>query len=287
MGAPQFFAEPADLTADIAVLRGDEARHAASVLRVQAGELLVVADGRGRVAQARATAVGPGEVRASVLALRHVAQPVPAITVVVGLLKTGKLDLVMQKLTELGVERVAPAACARSVVRWDARKAAGARERWAAIARAAAKQAHRARIPEVLPVASLADQVRACAAGGPVLVCWEGSKQPLAAALDDAARGAAKGAAGAGGQAGAGGAEHGGGPKAGPESVPESVPGALTVVVGPEGGLEDGEVEACRAAGAVDVSLGSLVLRAETAALAATACVGYHYGLLGGAPASG
>jgi 16S rRNA (uracil1498-N3)-methyltransferase len=271
MAAPQFFADPADLTTDAAVLRGDEARHAATVLRVKAGELLVVADGSGRVADARATSVTPGEVRASVIALREVAPAVPAITVAVGLLKTGKLDLVVQKLTELGVERIAPVSCARSVVRWDARKAAVARERWAAIATAAAKQAHRARVPEVLQLTSLADRVRACAAGGPVLVCWEASKLPLAEALDDAARAASL----AHGRAGRAGAE------------PPAVPQALTVVVGPEGGLEEGEVEACRAAGAVDVSLGGLVLRAETAALAATACVGYHYGLLGGAPPSG
>jgi 16S rRNA (uracil1498-N3)-methyltransferase len=247
MGAPQFFTDPADLDAAGAVLRGAEAHHAAKVLRVQVGEPLIVADGRGRVAEARATAVSPAEVRARVTAMREVAAPVPALTVVVGLLKGGKLDLVVEKLTELGVARVAPAACARSVVRWDARKAAAARDRWAAIALAAAKQAHRPRVPEVATVEPLERQVRA--AGAPVVVCWEGSDRPLAAAL------------------------------------PAGPPAALTVVIGPEGGLDDAEVAACRAAGAVDASLGGLILRAETAALAATACVGYHYGLLGGAPA--
>jgi len=251
MGVPQFFADPSDLSVAVAVLRGAEAHHAATVLRVRAGEALVVADGRGRVAEARATVVGPAEVRAAVVRLREVPPTVPALTVVVGLLKAGKLDLVVEKLTELGVARIAPAVCARSVVRWDAPKAAAARERWAAIALAAAKQARRARVPEVLPVEPLERQVRACAAAGPVVACWEGSDRPLAAALP--------------GRAG-------------------DAPGALTVVVGPEGGLEAAEVDACRAAGAVDATLGGLILRAETAALAAAACAGYHYGLLGGAP---
>jgi 16S rRNA (uracil1498-N3)-methyltransferase len=167
--------------------------------------------------------------------------------VVVGLLKSAKLDPVVQKLTELGVERIVPAVCRRSVVRWDEGKAVATRRRWAGIARAAAKQARRARVPEVAPVAPLAEQVAAAtrSAGGPVLVCWEASTQPLA------------------------------------ETLPAVPPATLTLVVGPEGGLDAAEVDACRAGGALDVSLGRLVLRAETAAIAVAAAVGFRYRLLG------
>ena len=243
MGAPQFFTEPADLGREEAVLRGDEARHAARVLRLRVGERLLVADGRGRVAEATAVAVGHDEVRAQVTALRTLEPRRPALTVVVGLVKGAKLDLVVQKLTELGVERVAPALCRRSVVAWDAARRAAARQRLAAVALAAAKQSRRALVPEVTPVADLADQV--AAAPPPRLVCWEEGSRPLSAAL------------------------------------PAEPPAALTLVVGPEGGLEAAEVAACQAAGAEPVTLGPLVLRAETAAIAATAAVAFRYGHLG------
>jgi 16S rRNA (uracil1498-N3)-methyltransferase len=243
MSAPQFFADPADLGGEEAVLHGDEARHAAQVLRLKAGERLLVADGRGRLAEATAVAVSRDEVRARVTAVRTVPPRRPALTVVVGLVKGGKLDLVVQKLTELGVERVAPALCRRSVVAWDDAKRAAARERWTAIALAAAKQSRRALVPEIAPVAALADQV--AAAPAPRLVCWEEGGKPLSAAL------------------------------------PADPPAALTLVVGPEGGLEAAEVAACQAAGAEPVSLGPLVLRAETAAIATAAAAAFRYGHLG------
>jgi 16S rRNA (uracil1498-N3)-methyltransferase len=243
VGAPQFFVEPADLTDEVAVVRGDEARHAVGVLRLRVGERLLVADGAGRVAEATAVAVGRGEVRARVEAVREVAPRRPALTVVAGLVKGGKLDLVVQKLTELGVERVAPAACRRSVVDWDAHKRAAARDRWAAIALAAAKQCHRDRVPVVAPVNGLAAQV--ATAPAPCLVCWEEGGQPLSAAL------------------------------------PAAAPDALTLVVGPEGGLAADEVAACAEAGAVPVTLGKLVLRAEIAVIAASAAIAFRYGHLG------
>lgn len=225
------------------MVRGDDARHAATVLRLRVGERVLVGDGRGRVAEAVTTAVAPSAVHADVEHIRFDAPPRPALQVVVGLLKSTKLDLAVQKLTELGVARILPAVCERSVVRWDARKSAAAVDRWQSIARGAAKQSHRAHLPAVTPVAPLADQVRG--AGGHVLVCWEESGRPLRATL------------------------------------PPEPPETLTVVVGPEGGLTDGEVAACAAAGGVDVSLGDMILRAETAMIAVTAALGFHYGSLG------
>jgi 16S rRNA (uracil1498-N3)-methyltransferase len=244
VGAPQFFAAPTELTPERAVVRGDDAHHAAKVLRLRVGEPVLVADGRGRVAEAVTTAVAPGELHAAVRRIRYDTPPRPALSVVVGLLKSTRLELAVQKLTELGVARILPAACERSVVRWDPRKAAAGVERWRAIAHGAAKQSRRPRVPAVDPVAPLADQVNH-AGGGLVLVCHEGSGRPLRATL--------------------------------PPEPPES----LTVVVGPEGGLTDPEVAACAAAGGIDVSLGQGILRAETAVIAVTAALGFHYGFLG------
>jgi RsmE family RNA methyltransferase len=107
--------------------------------------------------------------------------------VVVGLVKGGQLDLVVQKLTELGVERVAPALCRRSVVAWDAARHVAAGQRLTAVAHAAAKQSRRALVPEVAPVARLAEQ--AAAAPPPRLVCWEEGDRPPAAAPSPCLRG--------------------------------------------------------------------------------------------------
>jgi 16S rRNA (uracil1498-N3)-methyltransferase len=222
-----------------------EAFHHLRVLRVAAGDTLEVFDGKGQAWQAEVLSV---ELNAALLRLgppwtAHRGRP---ITLVQALPKADKLELVLQKATELGAHAFFPAASERSVVRLQAASAEARRARWQRIVEEAARQCGRSDVPTVHAVRGLLDAVRALAPTTRVLVLDEEEKvlRLTGAASQDA-----------------------GAP--------------LALVVGPEGGLARTEVEALRALGGISVSLGPLVLRTETAALAALAVLRHEEGLLG------
>lgn len=215
-------------------LSSDELHHLATVLRLGPGASIEVADGHGRSADAGFTGGG--------VALRG--EPVervrsrPAIEVAQALPKGRKLDEVVRQLTELDVDAVVPVATERSIVRLDGSKAHRAVERWRAVARAACEQSRRSDLPTIAPVASVDDLVElTCDEGTAVLVAHPGGAA-LAEHLD-ACRRAAR----------------------------------VVVVVGPEGGLTDGELAVLTGAGARTLGLGPTTLRTEHAAAAATAAL--------------
>lgn len=238
MTAPHFFA--ADVSVARVALERDDSRHALRVLRLRPGEQITVSDGSGSVVEAT---VGDDEDRlvAHVTARRSEPEPRPRLHVYQALPKKGKLDLVVQKLTELGVASIHLFASHRSIPKWDSTKGAAHAARLGEVARQAAMQSRRAWLPEVFapsPLSSL-DITE------PIVVLDGSATVRLT------------------------------------EALPGSAPAAVGLVVGPEGGLTDEEVTALRARGAVPVSLGPLILRTETAALAAAAIVLGRYGLLG------
>jgi 16S rRNA (uracil1498-N3)-methyltransferase len=133
---------------------GDD-HHLRRVLRLRPGDPLTVGDGAGgwRAARLTSTAIeptGPVEVAP---------RPAPTLTVGFALVKGGKPELVVQKLTEVGVDRIVPLRAARSVVRWDEAKAVKAVGRLRSVARAAAAQCHRPHLPEVAAVTEAATVV--------------------------------------------------------------------------------------------------------------------------------
>ncbi|MCI0345605.1 MAG: RsmE family RNA methyltransferase, partial [Chloroflexi bacterium] len=116
MTAPHFFA--ADVSGEKVLIQGDDARHALRVLRLKPGERITISDGRGEVVDAAVQ--GDRDVLvASVLARRTELPARPALDVFHAIPKKGKLDLVVQKLTELGARSVRLVASDRSVPRWD------------------------------------------------------------------------------------------------------------------------------------------------------------------------
>lgn len=179
---PHFFVDPAQVDEAHARLDAEDTRHLVTVLRARAGTEVSLADGTGTVwSGAYESTDADGRAR---IGLRHretVAAPSPAITVVHALPKQRKLDDVIQRLTEVGVDRIVPVHSARSQVELDERRAAKAVARWRAVALAAAKQSRRPRLPVI---AEVGDWNSAFARGVPGVVCWEGSTTPLALALD-------------------------------------------------------------------------------------------------------
>lgn len=148
--------DPHVLVDDVAVpaLTADALHHLGKVRRLRAGDPLTVTDGRGAWRPCRFSGGADLEPAGTVV---RVPAPQPELTVAFALTKSDKPDLVVQKLTELGVDRIVPFRAERSVVRWDDAKAARQHERLVAIARAACEQSHRCWLPVVEPVTDVAD----------------------------------------------------------------------------------------------------------------------------------
>ncbi|UYP17575.1 16S rRNA (uracil(1498)-N(3))-methyltransferase [Rhodococcus sp. Z13] len=240
MAATLFYLDPLPEEGGTAVLDGKEGRHAATVRRIAVGERLVLADGAGAVADVEVTAVAKDRLEALVLARRVVDPPHPKVTVVQALPKSDRSELAVELATEAGADEFVPWQSARCVARWDAKADKGV-ARWQAVATAAAKQSRRPYVPSVSPLHRTADVVarvrQAADRGESVLVLHESATVPFA-------------------------------------DLPLRDVEALTLVVGPEGGLDDSEVQALTEAGAVAVSLGPTVLRTSTAAAVALGAIG-------------
>lgn len=153
-------------------LPDDAVHHLTRVLRLRAGAPIVVADGRGSWAPAVLGDAGAAEATGPV---RSAPAPTPALTVAFALVKGDKPELVVQKLTELGIDRIVPFRAERSVVRWDDAKAAKAIARLRAVAASATAQCHRPWLPEVTDVADLG----ALVAGGAALADRAGDRVSL------------------------------------------------------------------------------------------------------------
>lgn len=135
---------------DAPALRDDDRHHLERVLRARPGDPLTVADGRGRW---RTATFGPALTVTGEITEEPV--PAPPLTIGFALVKGARPELVVQKLTELGIDRIVPFRAERCVVRWDDTTAAKAVARLRAVARAAAMQSHRARLPVVTDVTDL------------------------------------------------------------------------------------------------------------------------------------
>ncbi|PRY42096.1 16S rRNA (uracil1498-N3)-methyltransferase [Geodermatophilus tzadiensis] len=234
-GAPLFLLDELPDAPELLV-GGAEGRHAVDVLRLTTGEPVRIGDGRGTVAEGTVLDAGAAGLRVQVTARLEVPQAEPELWLVQALPKGDRGPLAVELATELGVDRIVPWAAARCVTRWREDRVEKGLARWRAAARAASKQSRRPRVPEVSEPMTTRQ------------VCGELEDVDLALVLH----------------------EQGRRPLSGVE-VPAS--GTVAVVVGPEGGLTDGEVVALRAAGAQVVRLGPEVLRTSTAGAAALAAL--------------
>ena len=133
-------------------LADDDRHHLERVLRVRAGEDITVSDGAGGWRRCRF-----GETLQPAGDIEHAERPAPAVAIALALTKGERFDWAVQKLTELGVDRIVPMDAARSVVRWDADRAGHHLERLRRIARQAAMQARRTWLPTVDDLRSFAD----------------------------------------------------------------------------------------------------------------------------------
>ncbi len=243
------FVVDAPLTAqsgDVVELAGAEAHHAAVVRRVRRGETVTLGDGAGAWVTTEVVEVDPKRVSVRVTERTDVPVPSQRVVLVQALAKGDRDELAVQAATELGVDTIVPWQAARSVSRWSGPKVAKGVQRWAAIVREAAKQAHRAWIPAVGDPVTTAE-LAALAQASRMLVL-----EPTASArLSDP----------------------------GLDLVgDDSAPADVVLVVGPEGGIAPDELAALERVGATTVRLGDTVLRTSTAGPAALGVVNVRLG---------
>jgi len=234
-GTPLFLLDELPGTDELLV-DGAEGRHAVEVLRLVPGERVRVGDGRGAVAEGDVLAADTEGLRVAVRARFEVPAPDPEFVLVQALPKGDRGPLAVDLATELGVDRIVPWTAARCVTRWRDDRVEKGLAKWRSAARAASKQSRRPRVPEVTWPMTTREVCGLLGDADLAVVLHEQARRPLAEL-----------------------------------QVPRS--GSVAVVVGPEGGLTDGEVVAFRAAGAQAVRLGAEVLRTSTAGAAALAAL--------------
>jgi 16S rRNA (uracil1498-N3)-methyltransferase len=243
----RFYIDPGQISQNEPRLTGSDAHHLFNVLRLKAGDRIVVFDGSGNSYQARIKTANRQIVKLAIE--RHLAESSERLldfTLAQGFLKDKKMDLLVRQLTELGITRLVPFFARRSVPNPEPKRLIGRYHRWEKITLEAIKQCGRSRPMYLAPAASFDQILKMARSHDLKLIFWEdvAGSPPLPAAD---------------------------GPK----------PGKLFVIIGPEGGFDPLEIEQAQAEGFQTISMGPRILRAETAALAAAALVQFHFGDMG------
>lgn len=239
---PRFFISPGQIAGSNITITGEDARHIGAALRMTPGEKLLLCDGQGSEYISTITSITRSEIVAEILESSRTAILLPRITLCQGLPKSDKMDLIVQKATELGVASIVPLITERTVLKLKDKEKRAAR--WQKICREAAMQSNRPDIPAIEPVVSLPDYVGTLRAepGTLLLLPWEEGTEPIKNVLKQN------------------------------RDVHD-----IVVLIGPEGGFSRKETDLANGKGIHLVSLGRNILRTETAALAVLSMLAYEY----------
>lgn len=239
----RFFVTPEELDCDTLTLTGENAQHA-WVLRLKEGEEVILCDGQGREAFATVIRCAPKFSDLEIKESRDsVSEAAVKVSVYMAFAKSDKLEHVIQKATELGAYEIVAFPSSRCVSRPDDKSLKKKLERWQKIASSAAEQSGRGRIPEVRTVSSYAEALRQAAEADKALMFYE-NEQAVTLKM----------------------------------ALSESAYSSVSILTGPEGGLEEKEVAQAREAGLQVCTLGKRILRCETAPLCALSAIMYDSG---------
>lgn len=242
----RFFVSPNSLHDSRVSLEGDTLHHLSKVLRLTVGEEIILLDGCGNLAQCRIESLGRKSGEALVLRRWQESEAVLPIQLLQSLPKGDKMELILQKGTELGVTEFVPVLAGRSTPRLVADREESRQQRWERIIQEAARQCRRPVLPRLATATPLAEALKTCTAELRLLP-WEEESRPLASVL------------------------------------PSRPPASAAVLIGPEGGFSAAEAAQASAAGFLPVSLGRRILRSETAGFVVASILQHHYGDLGSA----
>ena len=247
---PRIYFPPIPEGRESVELAEDTVRYLRNVLRLGRGDAILLFDGTGWEYRGVIERLEGRQGTARIVARERIPLESPVrITLAQALPKGDKMEFIVQKATELGAARIIPFRSARTIPRRTEDRSARRLERWRRIAAEAAEQCGRADVPEIAEPLPFRDALGQAPPGALKIFFWEAESQR---SIREILKGAEARSA-----------------------------GEFFLVVGPEGGLSGEEAELARQAGFRTASLGRLVLRVETAALAILAVLQYECGLLG------
>ncbi len=244
----RFFVDKENIQDDKIMVIGDDVKHIKNVLRLMEGDIISLCDKLGTDYTAEISDLSKEKIICRILE-RKVSETEPPIEVILyqGIPKSTKMDLIIQKNTELGVSKIIPVITDRTVVKiQDRKKEEKKLERWNKVTEEAAKQSKRGIVPEVYQILTFEEMLKALKNDGLIIVPYENEENI--------------------------------GIK---EVLKSETSKKINIVIGPEGGFEQKEIESLKAIGSKIVSLGPRILRTETAGFITSAIVLYELGDLG------
>lgn len=239
MSLPRFHLPPAQWSSPHLTLGGDEAQHCSRVMRKKPGDVIEIFDGAGRVAVCEIAHVSKTEVQAHLLSETHTAPFQTAIHLLPALIKAEPFEWLLEKAVELGAASIQPVITERTVIHLDAAQVEKKLAKWRRHMIESAKQCHTPFVPELKAPVSFAASLKIDA------------DLKLIPALSEHTRTLK-------------------------QALPSTKPSRVAVLIGPEGDFTPEEEVLALASGFVPITLGPLVLRAETAAIATLAILGYE-----------
>lgn len=240
----QFFVEDEQIANDLVMIEGSDVNHIRNVLRMKGGEKVRISSTSGRNFFGTIDRITESVVEVHITEETASDTELPCrIVLFQGLPKNDKMELIVQKAVELGAAEVIPVAMKNCVVKLDAKKAAAKTARWQEIAKSAAKQSKRSRIPAVREPVNYREAVALAEELDVVLLPYENERGMTATR----------------------------------EVMEHIVPGqSVGIFIGPEGGFDPSEIALAKEKGMHLVSLGKRILRTETAGLATLSILMYH-----------
>ncbi|MCG6973887.1 MAG: 16S rRNA (uracil(1498)-N(3))-methyltransferase [Desulfobacterales bacterium] len=242
-GMRYFFVDSLEPEDAIFSITGPDARHIRTVLRLKPGDKIGLFDGKGFDCEAQIVDFSPGKVTASLIRrFPSTAESPIQITIAQGFLKERKMDGLVRQLSELGITKWMPFIAERSVSIPDKKQLASRAKRWEKIAKEAVKQCRRGRIMKIGDTASFSQVLNLAGDCDLKIAFWENESRPVQ------------------------------------PINPQSPVQTVFALIGPEGGFTRREIEVAKDYGFIAASLGPRILRAETAAVAASVLLQYLFG---------
>ncbi|MBD1371145.1 16S rRNA (uracil(1498)-N(3))-methyltransferase [Hazenella sp. IB182357] len=228
-------------------ISGDDYHHIKNVMRAQIGDSIICTKGLGNDYYCEIMAINQDDIETQIIEKTpSQGEPLTKVTIAQSLPKGDKLEWILQKCTELGATTFIPFTSKRTIVKIDERKQAKKHDRWMRIVKEAAEQAHRGLIPTVTTPYTWDQLLSEMDQYDEVWICYEKGGESLVTSVKNVS------------------GNH------------------ILLIVGPEGGFVVEEIEAAREAGAIPISLGTRILRTETASIMALSCILFGRNDLGG-----
>lgn len=244
----RFFINKKDIAKDRITITGDDASHMRKVLRLAAGDMITLCDGNGNDYTAMIEKIGPEGITTGIMSvMKSKTEPPVEITLFQGIPKSDKMDFIIQKSVELGVKSIVPMNTERTVVKFGSNKDIEKKlARWRRISMEAAKQCNRGVIPEVLHPVDFDNALKLLNNDGLVIFPYENEKENKLM-----------------------------------HYLCKTSTKKVSVIIGPEGGFSEKEVNSAKLAGILPVTLGPRILRTETAGIFVLSVIMYQIGDVG------